>query len=104
MSAPGYPGRRENSGAGEGATGTSPQLKEAEEEIRQHRIVLARLNRLARLEQLTGAIAHELNQPLTGILSNAQAAEILIKAKGMGRKRSGRLLTRSSPTPSGPAP
>jgi C4-dicarboxylate-specific signal transduction histidine kinase len=29
--------------------------------------------------QLTGSIAHELNQPLTGILSNAQAAEMLIK-------------------------
>jgi C4-dicarboxylate-specific signal transduction histidine kinase len=29
--------------------------------------------------QLTGSIAHELNQPLTGILSNAQAGEIMIK-------------------------
>jgi hypothetical protein len=29
---------------------------------------------------LTGSIAHELNQPLTGILSNAQAAEMLIAA------------------------
>jgi len=28
--------------------------------------------------QLTGSIAHELNQPLTGILSNAQAAELMI--------------------------
>ncbi len=31
------------------------------------------------LEQLAGSIAHELNQPLTGILSNAQAAEMLLK-------------------------
>ena len=29
--------------------------------------------------QLTGSIAHELNQPLTGILSSAQAGEMLIK-------------------------
>jgi C4-dicarboxylate-specific signal transduction histidine kinase len=29
--------------------------------------------------QLTGSIAHELNQPLTGILSNAQAAEMMLK-------------------------
>jgi len=30
---------------------------------------------------LTASIAHELNQPLTGILSNAQAGELLIKRK-----------------------
>ena len=29
--------------------------------------------------QLTGSISHELNQPLTGILSNAQAAELMIQ-------------------------
>jgi signal transduction histidine kinase len=29
--------------------------------------------------QLTGSTAHELNQPLTGILSNAQAAELMIQ-------------------------
>ena len=28
---------------------------------------------------LTVSIAHELNQPLTGILSNAQAAELMLK-------------------------
>ena len=30
--------------------------------------------------QLTGSISHELNQPLTGILSNAQAAELMIES------------------------
>jgi C4-dicarboxylate-specific signal transduction histidine kinase len=29
--------------------------------------------------ELTGSIAHELNQPLTGILSNAQSAELMLK-------------------------
>jgi PAS domain S-box-containing protein len=39
-----------------------------------HRNELARLSRVAMLGQLSGSIAHELNQPLTAILSNAQAA------------------------------
>ena len=54
-------------------------LKRAETEARRHQDVLARLDRATSMGQLTGSIAHELNQPLTGILSNAQAAEMLIK-------------------------
>jgi len=55
------------------------QLKKAEEDVRNQREVLARLDRTAALEHLSGSIAHELNQPLTGILGNAQACELLIK-------------------------
>jgi PAS domain S-box-containing protein len=55
------------------------QLKKAEEDARNQRAVVARLNRTAALEHLSGSIAHELNQPLTGILSSAQACELLIK-------------------------
>ena len=40
---------------------------------------MARVGRTTRLGELTGSIAHELNQPLTGILSNAQAGELMIK-------------------------
>ena len=35
--------------------------------------------RVALLGQLSGALAHELNQPLTAILSNAQAAQRFLK-------------------------
>ena len=35
--------------------------------------------RVAILGQLSGALAHELNQPLTAILSNAQAAQRFLK-------------------------
>jgi signal transduction histidine kinase/integral membrane sensor domain MASE1 len=38
---------------------------------------LAHLSRVAMLGEMSGAIAHELNQPLTAILSNAQAAQRL---------------------------
>lgn len=39
---------------------------------------LAHLNRVAAMSELAASIAHELNQPLAGILSNAQAAERLL--------------------------
>jgi PAS domain S-box-containing protein len=55
------------------------ELKRAEQEAREIRETLAQLDRTATLGQLAGSIAHELNQPLTGILSNAQAGEMLLK-------------------------
>lgn len=48
-------------------------------EAKEQREALARVDRTASMGQLTGSIAHELNQPLTGILSNAQAGELMIK-------------------------
>jgi PAS domain S-box-containing protein len=47
--------------------------KEAELEVQQQRQLLTHLTRVATLGELSGALAHELNQPLTSILSNAQA-------------------------------
>jgi C4-dicarboxylate-specific signal transduction histidine kinase len=52
--------------------------KQAELETRQQRQELAHLTRVAMLGELSGALAHELNQPLTAILSNAQAAQRLL--------------------------
>jgi C4-dicarboxylate-specific signal transduction histidine kinase len=40
---------------------------------------MTHLMRVALLGQLSGALAHELNQPLTAILSNAQAAQRFLK-------------------------
>jgi len=42
---------------------------------------VAHLSRVAMLGELSGGIAHELNQPLTAILSNAQAAQHLLANK-----------------------
>jgi signal transduction histidine kinase/integral membrane sensor domain MASE1 len=48
--------------------------KLAEQEARNQRQQLTHLSRAAVLGQLSGAFAHELNQPLTSILGNAEAA------------------------------
>jgi len=48
--------------------------KEAELELERHRNELAHFSRVTLLGQLSGSLAHELNQPLAAILSNAQAA------------------------------
>ena len=41
---------------------------------------IAHLSRVAMLGELSGSIAHEMNQPLMGILSNAQAAQRFLAA------------------------
>ena len=50
----------------------------ARAEALQHRDALAHVARVSSLGELTGALAHELNQPLAAILSNAQAAARLL--------------------------
>src|SRR6185295_18988071 len=51
------------------------ERKQAEEEIQQQRQLLTHLTRVSTLGELSGALALELSQPLTSILSNAQAAQ-----------------------------
>lgn len=50
----------------------------AELKVQKAQDDLAHLNRVAAMSELAASIAHELNQPLAGILSNAQAAERLL--------------------------
>jgi signal transduction histidine kinase len=50
----------------------------AEQAEQAHRAVLARAARLAMAGELTGAIAHEINQPLGAILSNADAGDLML--------------------------
>jgi PAS domain S-box-containing protein len=49
--------------------------KKAQAEAIEQRAELAHLSRVTMLGELSGSLAHELNQPLTAILSNAQAAQ-----------------------------
>ena len=49
--------------------------KALEQATARQRDELAHLSRVAMLGELSGSLAHELNQPLTAILSNAQAAQ-----------------------------
>ncbi len=52
--------------------------REAESEARRHRDELAHVTRVTTLSELSGSLAHELNQPLAIILANAQAAQRLL--------------------------
>ena len=55
------------------------EQKNAEADAALQREEVAHLTRASTLGELSGAIAHEINQPLTAILSNAQAALHLLK-------------------------
>ena len=50
------------------------ELKQAKEEAQQRREEIAHMGRVATMGELSASLAHELNQPLAAILSNAQAA------------------------------
>jgi signal transduction histidine kinase len=52
----------------------------AEEAVQQQRSELAHASRLAVAGELTAAIAHEINQPLGAILSNVEAADLLLQS------------------------
>jgi PAS domain S-box-containing protein len=56
------------------------ERKRAEDHLRDTRIKLAKASRLATVAELAASIAHELNQPLTSILANAQAAKRWLNA------------------------
>ena len=51
----------------------------AEVESRQRLAELAHLNRYSAVGELTASIAHELNQPLGSILTNAETAELMLR-------------------------
>jgi PAS domain S-box-containing protein len=63
-----------NPTSGVGTTQDITRSKKNEMEARGQREALARVDRSVSMGQLTGSIAHELNQPLAAILCNAQAA------------------------------
>lgn len=56
------------------------ELKQAEEDARQHQAELARVARLSTLGEMASGIAHEINQPLTAISTNAQASIRLLES------------------------
>jgi signal transduction histidine kinase len=56
-------------------------LVAARSEAQEHRSELAHAGRLAMVGELSASIAHEINQPLGAILSNADAAELLLESR-----------------------
>ncbi|MGA2786367.1 MAG: PAS domain S-box protein [Verrucomicrobiota bacterium] len=63
-----------------GAAADVTGRKQAEVEIGQQRNELAHLSRVSTMGVLTSSLAHELNQPLTAILNNAQAGSRFMAA------------------------
>jgi two-component system, LuxR family, sensor kinase FixL len=66
--------------------------KRAELEAKQRRDELSHLSRVALVGELSASIAHELNQPLAGIQTNAGAGEFLIDQGGVDLKEIRQLL------------
>jgi C4-dicarboxylate-specific signal transduction histidine kinase len=58
----------------------SVRRRRAEHEALRRRQELAHTTRVATMGELTASLAHEINQPLAAILSNAQAAQRLLAA------------------------
>ncbi|MGH7798220.1 MAG: MASE1 domain-containing protein [Candidatus Binatia bacterium] len=56
------------------------QQKDAALAVQRHRDELAHVTRITTMGELAASLAHELNQPLTAILSNAQAAQRFLAA------------------------
>ena len=64
-----------------GASTDITQRKQTEMELREQRAELAHVARVSTMGELAASLAHELNQPLTAILSNAQAALRFLSAR-----------------------
>jgi two-component system sensor kinase FixL len=68
------------SGQVERLTGIASDIserKQAETEMAQLRVELAHLGRVTMMNEISSALAHEINQPLGAILNNASAARLL---------------------------
>lgn len=74
------PGRNGQPPGTRGASLDITDLQEASATAALQRQELAHLSRISSLGVLSGALAHEINQPLGSILSNAQAAEFLLES------------------------
>lgn len=74
----------DNDGSAKQMLGASTDItlrKETEIELREQRLELAHVARISTMGELAASLAHELNQPLTAILSNAQAALRFLSSK-----------------------
>ena len=66
--------------------------RRAELEAQRLRQELMHIGRVSAMGELTASLAHELNQPLTAILNNAQAAQLLLAAKVVSLETIGGIL------------
>jgi signal transduction histidine kinase len=66
--------------------------RDAEAESRNRMSELAHVNRQATAGELSSSIAHELNQPLGSILTNAETAEMILKSERPDLEEIGEIL------------
>ncbi len=79
-------GRIEFNGGGKpvrvrGVSADITPRKQAEQEIAQQHNEVAHLSRVTTLGEISGSLAHELNQPLGAILANTDAAEMHLQSQ-----------------------
>lgn len=68
--------------------------KQAEEEARQHQADLAHVARLSTMGEMASGIAHELNQPLTAIATNAHACIRMLESGAAQREKCADVMER----------
>ncbi len=68
------------------------ERQRAEEEAQQHLMALAHMNRVATAGELTASLAHELGQPLTAIVANAEASRLLLSMPSPDTNEIGEVL------------
>jgi hypothetical protein len=78
----GHPSKEDESGNFEflGAVTDITERKRAEERVRKSHEQLAHVTRVTALGELAASIAHEVNQPLTAIINNANACLALLSS------------------------
>jgi two-component system sensor kinase FixL len=69
------------------------ERKEAQEESRRRREELTRVSRAVALGEIGGSLAHELNQPLSAIMTNAQSGRRLLEKSPPDLEELGEALT-----------
>ncbi len=71
--------------------------QQSELEVQGLRNELAHAGRVATIGELTTSLAHELNQPLTAILSNAQTGQRVLETAPVDLEEVGEILTKGDP-------
>jgi PAS domain S-box-containing protein len=66
--------------------------KRVQHEAERNRAELAHMSRVTLLGEITASLAHELNQPLTAILANAQAARYRLGARRLSEAETDEIL------------
>ena len=69
------------------------EIRRVEQEVRRTRDELAHVNRIGLLGEISASLAHELNQPLAAILTNAQVLKREIEANPMSLEGADETIT-----------